>query len=211
MKTLYSSHILTKKYDLIEWDGDWFDNFDHPESRGLWFISGNSTNGKTAFMFQLAKELSKIDRVIFNSLEEGDSKTIQDAWKTQNVAECGKKVVLVKESPELLIKRLQKRQSPRFIIIDSFQYTGLNFEKTIKLKEMFPKKLFIFNSQMDGNKPMGKTAIRVQYDADLKIWVEGFKAFSKGRYLGKKWQQGYTIWEEGAKFYWDKKNNNNGK
>ena len=38
------------------------------------------------------------------------------------------------------------------------------------------------------------------YDATLKIWVEGFKAFSKGRFIGEKGN--YTIWEEGANKYW---------
>lgn len=34
------------------------------------------------------------------------------------------------------------------------------------------------------------------YDATLKIWVEGFKAFSKGRFIGDTGE--YTIWGEGA-------------
>ena len=38
------------------------------------------------------------------------------------------------------------------------------------------------------------------YDATLKIWVEGFKAFSKGRYIGPKGS--LTIWPEGAMRYW---------
>ena len=32
------------------------------------------------------------------------------------------------------------------------------------------------------------------YDATLKIWVEGFKAFSKGRFIGDKGE--FTIWDE---------------
>ena len=201
-KALSSTDLLSKKYDLIKWDGEWLDNFDEPEASGTWFVSGNSGNGKTSFLLELAKALSKFDRVLYNSLEEGSSRTMQQAWKRHQISECKRKVQLIQEMPEELIKRLDKRQSPRFIIIDSFQYTGLNFEQYRALKKKFPNKLFIYNSQMDGNKPLGKTAVRVQYDADLKIWVEGFKAFSKGRYLGKFYADGLTIWDEGAQKYW---------
>lgn len=204
-KAISSTDLLTKKYDLIEWEGAWLDNFDEPEASGAWFISGQSGMGKTSFMLEMAKELSKFGRVLFNSLEEGDSRTMQNAWIRHQVAECGRKIQLINEKPAELILRLQKRQSPEFIIIDSFQYTGLNFEQYLSLKKRFPNKLFIYNSQMDGNKPMGKTAIRVNFDADLKIWVEGFKAFSKGRYIGKFAAQGFTIWEKGAERYWNKK------
>ncbi|MFC4164013.1 hypothetical protein ACFOWU_10125 [Epilithonimonas zeae] len=207
-KALSSTDILTKKYNLIKWDGSWYDNFKHPESRGVWFISGNSGNGKTAFMLQLAKALSKYGRVLYNSLEEGNSLTMQEAWKQQNVAECGRRIQLINESISELEIRLDKRQSPDIIIIDSWQYTDLNWERYLLLKRKYHNKLFIFNSQMDGSKPMGKTALRVQYDADLKIWVEGFKAFSKGRYLGPEWEKGYIIWKEGAIKYWGQSTNN---
>ncbi|SIT25463.1 hypothetical protein SAMN05421786_1158 [Chryseobacterium ureilyticum] len=201
-KAISSTDLLAKKYDLIEWEGGWYDNFSEPEASGSWFISGHSGNGKTSFMLELAKALSKFDRVLFNSLEEGTSRTMQQAWKRHNVSDCGRSIQLIKEKYEDLKIRLNKRKSPRFIITDSWQYTGMTFEQYLDLKETFPDKLFIWNSQMDGNKPLGKTAIRIQYDADLKIWVEGFKAFSKGRYLGKYYADGLTIWEEGAQKYW---------
>lgn len=203
-KAISSTDLLAKNYDLITWDGEWYDNFDEPEASGSWFISGHSGNGKTSFMLELAKALSKFDRVLFNSLEEGTSRTMQKAWRRHNVSDCGRKIQLIKEKYEDLRIRLKKRKSPRFIITDSWQYTGMTFEQYLALKEEFPEKLFIWNSQMDGNKPLGKTAIRIQYDADLKIWVEGFKAFSKGRYLGQYYADGLTIWDEGAMKYWSK-------
>lgn len=201
-KALSSTDILSKKYDLIDWEGAWYDNFKHPEASGTWFLSGNSGNGKTAFMLQLGKELTKYGKVLFNSLEEGNSLTMQEAWKSQNMKDCGRKIQLICEDITSLMARLDKRQSAQFIIIDSFQYTGLTWENYRMLKARYPKKLFIYNSQMDGSKPMGKTALRVLYDADLKIWIEGFRAFSKGRYLGEYWEKGYTIWEDGADKYW---------
>ncbi|MEC3875968.1 ATP-binding protein [Chryseobacterium salviniae] len=203
-KAISSTDLLSKKYDLIQWEGEWYDNFEEPEASGTWFISGQSGMGKTSFMLELAKQLSNFGRVLFNSLEEGTSRTMQKAWKRHQVAEKGRKIQLIQEKPDELIARLDKRESPKFIIIDSFQYTGLNFDQYLAIKKKFPNKLFIYNSQMDGSKPMGKVATKILYDADLKIWVEGFKAFSKGRYLGEYAAEGLTIWEEGAQRYWNK-------
>ena len=206
MKKAWSStDLLATKYDEINWDGEWFDNFDNPEARGVWSVSGRSGNGKTAFLLQLAKELSKKGRVLYNSLEEGNSKTMQNAWKLHGLADCGRKIQLIKEDIKELTSRLEKRQSPNIIFIDSYQYTDLNFKEYLAFaRQKFDDKLFIINQQMDGNKIMGKTADRVNFDADLKIWVEGFKAFSKGRYFGKFWEDGYTIWEDAAIKYWGK-------
>lgn len=64
----------------------------------------------------------------------------------------------------------------------------------------FPRHLFVFSCQARGNKPDGRTANRIMYDAMLKIWVEGYRAHSKGRFLGPRgW---LDIWEEGSKDYW---------
>lgn len=203
-KALSSTDLLAKKYDLIDWDGEWLDNFDSPELRGVWSVSGQSGSGKTSFLLQMAKELTNHGRVLYNSREEGDSLTMQKAWKMHGLQDCGRKIQLINSTAEELEVRLSKRQSPDIIFIDSFQYMNLNFKEYLALKNKYSKKLFIMNQQMDGNKIMGKTGVKVNYDADLKIWVEGFKAFSKGRYFGKHWQNGLTIWDEGAKIYWGK-------
>ena len=203
MKKAWSStDLLATKYDEINWDGEWFDNFDNPEARGVWSVSGRSGNGKTALLLQLAKELSKKGRVLYNSLEEGNSKTMQNAWKLHGLADCGRRIQLIKEDIAELTIRLEKRQSPDIIFIDSFQYTDLNFKEYLAFaRSKFHNKLFIINQQMDGNKIMGKTGDRVNFDADLKIWVEGFKAFSKGRYFGKFFESGYIIWDKGAEMW----------
>ncbi len=205
MKKAWSStDLLATKYDEINWEGEWYDNFANPEARGIWSVKGQSGNGKTSFLLQLAKELSKKGRVLYNSLEEGNSKTMREAWKKHGLADCGRKIQLIKEDISELTVRLEKRQSPNIIIIDSFQYTDFNWKSFLKFKNKFHHKLFIFNQQMDGNKIMDKTGIRVNFDADLKIEVVGFKAFSKGRSFGKFFKEGFLIWDEGAQNYWGK-------
>ena len=48
--------------------------------------------------------------------------------------------------------------------------TTLNFKEYLAFaRNKFDDKLFIINQQMDGNKIIGKTADRVNFDADLKF------------------------------------------
>jgi hypothetical protein len=101
---------------------------------------------------------------------------------------------------EDLDARLKKRKSPDIIVIDSFQYTQMSFKEYQEFKARHRDKLLIFISQADGNKPSGRTAVSVMFDAALKIWVEGYRAISKGRYFGNKGY--YTIWKERADIYW---------
>jgi hypothetical protein len=50
--------------------------------------------------------------------------------------------------------------------------------------------------------PAGRSAKSVMYDAKLKIFTEGYRAFSKGRYIGSKGH--YDIWPERARTYFGK-------
>lgn len=202
-KAISSTDLLSKKFKLFEFSAEMFDAFDQPERAGTWFIWGNSGNGKTSFILELAKELAKFDKVIYNSLEEGAAHTMQKAWKRHNMQECGRRIQLVSESADDLKNRLRKRQSRRIVIVDSWQYTQMSFAEYLEMKREFPNHLFVFTSQAEGKNPSGRTALRVMYDASLKIWIEGYKAFSKGRYIGANGGV-FTIWEDGAEQYWGK-------
>lgn len=200
MARAYSvSDLLNKKYRLLPFKDKWHAAFGEPELSGAWFIWGNSGNGKTTFLLMLCKELSKYERILYNSLEEGAAHTMQQAFLNAGLASVKRRLVLVQESIEDLCLRLDNHKSQNIVVLDSFQYTNLTFEKYCALIKRYPKKLFIINSQADGKHPSGRTAKRVMYDASLKIWVEGYRAFSKGRYIGPIGY--YTIWGKGAQEY----------
>ncbi|WP_367867868.1 hypothetical protein [Pedobacter sp. WC2423] len=188
-------------FEDFDFEGEWFDAFDKPETNGIWFIWGNSSNGKTSFILKLIKYLTTFDvKAIYDSLEEGRRKSMQKAFREANMKEVTGKVIMVQEPIEELKVRLKKRDSAKVVVIDSIQYAMLSFQQFLSLKREFPKKLFIIISQAEGRKPKGRMANDVMYDADLKIWVEGHRAISKGRYIGKKGY--YTNWIEGAARYW---------
>ena len=199
-RALTIQNILEKQYKLFEFDGVWESAFSKPETSGVWFVWGNSGNGKTSFILQLIKYLTNFDKVLLNSMEEGTTHTLQKGLIQQNMMDVQNSVLVVNENAEKLENRLMCKKSPNIIIIDSFQYFQLTYVQYLKFKEKFPKKLLIFISHADGKFPAGRSAKSVMYDATLKIYVEGYKAFSKGRYIGEKGE--YTVWPEKALAYW---------
>ena len=204
-KGLTPAELDAIKFEVFDFAGEWFDAFDKPEINGLWFIWGNSGNGKTGFILNLVKYLTTFKRkVIYNSLEEGRRKTMQDAFRRSNMTEINGKLIMVQESMEELQERISKRKSAQIIVLDSIQYAWLSFKQFLALKKRFPSKLFIVISQAEGRSPKGRMAKDVMFDADLKIWIEGHRAISKGRFIGKKGY--YTNWIEGAARYWGQEN-----
>ncbi len=199
-RALTVSEIKAYKPNVLEFVGKWKDAIGNPELTGSWLIWGNSANGKTRFAMQLARYLTTFDRVIYNSLEEGLSQSIKEA--VVSVGLDKKFLLLDKESIEDLRTRLRKRKSPKVVIIDSLQYTGLTYMEYKDLRDEFRQKLFIFVSHADGKQPRGNVGKSVRYDANVKIWVEGYKAFSQSRYGGG---TPYVIWEKGAQEYWEYK------
>ena len=192
--------MLRMKKETYPFEGEWAETFGEPERCGVWFIWGRSGSGKTSFTMKLCKELARFGKVVYNSLEEGFSLTMKNALVKAGMQDVARRFVLISESMEELDARLKKRKSPGIVVIDSFQYTQMSFKDYQEFKNRHRDKLIIFISQADGNKPSGRTAVSVMYDAALKIWVEGYRAISKGRYFGSKGY--YTIWEERAKAYW---------
>ena len=200
-RALSISSIETKKYKIIPFGGELYEAFGTPEKRGIGLIWGGSGNGKTGLMLQLAREYSKHGRVAINSLEMGFSMAMRDAIVNSGLSEANRKIILLQEPIAELSERLLRPKSPDFIFIDSLQYSGLNYQKYKEFKEKHRNKFIYFISHADGKTPAGRAAKSIMFDADFKIWVEGYKAFSKGRYIGPNGGM-YTIWHEGAQRYW---------
>jgi len=182
----------------MNFEGPYKDSFGNPELIGSWLVWGESNHGKTAFLMELVKYLSKFSRVAYNSLEEGDSESMSRAVSRANIQECKGRVIFISESIPELRDRLKKQKAPGIVVIDSFQYTGMTYAQYVQLKKDFPKTLFIIVSHADGKQPDGKAAKKVRFDAFIKIRVEGFVAFPAGRYGGGK---PFVVWKQGAEAY----------
>lgn len=193
--------MLKSKFPVMPFSGKWQDSLGQPERSGVWLIWGQSANGKTRFAMQLARYLTQFARVAYDTLEEGARRSFQLAVIEERMHEVSRRfLILDRETPDELRERLSKQKSPDIVIIDSFQYAGMTWNEYKKLKEDFANKLFIFISHADGRNPEGRTAKKVKYDADVKIFVQGYRAEIASRYGGGKH---YIIWEEGAQKFWD--------
>ncbi len=200
-KALSITDIFRKSYDVLPFEGRWAEAFAQPERVGTWIIWGNSGNGKSTFAMQLCAELSKYGKVLYDSLEEGYSLTFRNKLQlVRNEMDLGKLQVVNEDIPDLS-ERLKRRRSADFVVVDSLQYTGMNYREYMKFKNTHPNKLLIFISHADGRNPSGRCAKSVMFDASLKIWVEGYKAFSKGRFIGENGGV-FTVWEDGAEKVW---------
>lgn len=168
----------------------------------VWGLSGN---GKSNFLMQFILALMGHGKVLYVSYEEGTEKTMQKlVFRHLNLDDHNGKIEFSDHSMtyDELVKKLKKKKSPQFVVIDSLQYAGINYQQYKNLKETFPRKAFLFISHATGKLPTGKTATDIRYDAGIKVRVEGYIAFVTSRYGGV---QNFIIWEDGAKKYWGNK------
>lgn len=199
-RTLSAKQVLTIKFDTIRLGGGWDECVGEIETTGIWFIWGNSGNGKTSAVVSLCKELSAFGKVLYNSREEGVSLTMQNTLRRYGMGELGSRFQLANMSLQELDEKISQQRSPKFVVLDSFQFMGLTYKDFRAFCERHKNKMLIFVSRTRGRQPEGRAAISAMYDASCKIWVEGYKAFSKGRFVGTTGEM--TIWDEGAKKYW---------
>lgn len=194
--------LESSKFKTMDFSGRWLDSFGCPEARGVWIIYGESFNGKSTFMAQVAKYLTGFvkSKVLINSLEEGRSESFRMNVRRANLDVVQDKILLGDRVPmDRLKDRLKSQRSPEVILIDSLQYTELDRETYHALKNQFPNKLFVFISQAEGKDPSGALGKHIRFDADVKIRVEGYKAFVQSRYGGG---VPFIINEKRASSYW---------
>lgn len=197
------SNVLSKKFNPLEFTGEWEASLGTPDKAFSAIIWGSSKNGKTEAAIKFAKYLTNFGKVAYNSLEQGLSATIQEAFIRNHMDSCGNSFMLLDREPfDELIIRMKKPKSPDFLFIDSVQYTRINKSQYYQLKELMLKKRkgIIWISQAKGKLPKGALADDIMYDVDLLLPVEGFKMFPESRFTGG--GEPFIIWPEKAAKYW---------
>lgn len=199
MKRAYSPKEIAKKtYKTLPWGGRWEEAFGLPEESSVWFVYGASAQGKSSFVMQLAYELTHYGQVLYLSYEEGVNQSFQERMLRFDLdKKQGWFRVVTNDTLEDLTERLKKRHSAKFIIVDSFQMAYWSYPETEALVKMFPKKSFIFISQVEKGQPTGKPARRLLYLADVKVRVQGFRAYCQGRFNPDAGNS-FVVWEEGV-------------
>lgn len=204
IKRAYSPlELYRKKCPEMAFEGEWKEVFGRPAPTGLWIIWGNSGNGKSSFTMQLAKYLCRFGKVFYNTVEEDIRNTFIKNVERTRMEEVNSRFKAAKLTLDELEKRMNDPRKEDIYIIDSFQAARLTHRGKMDYEAFcnrHPDKLIIFVSRAKGDQPKGEAAIDCMYDADVKIWVEGFQAVCKGRYETQPGKS-YIIWEDRAVKY----------
>lgn len=202
-KVLGVNQILSKHYKIMEDVPEWITNTLGvlPDPFHIQII-GRPKNGKTSFTMQLVRALAESKSIFYSSMEEGDSKTIQDAFQRVHMEDVAGKVMLgdgfyFNDLMEYLRGPGKRKQ---IVVIDSLDYMKLTKIQYIKLVEAFPRKSFIIIcwgglkgrdwvcDDFFGNK--------IKHMMGAIVGVGNFKTHTVGRYGPT---ESYTIWEKGVK------------
>lgn len=193
------SDLINRSFVTYPFEGEWLESFGEVERNFRMLVYGDSGNGKTEFVVQLAKYLAGFGKVYYNSFEQGVSKSLQDAFIRNNMMEVsGKLVIGDKDNFDDLVKKMGSRNSPKFCIIDSLDYMELSADQYKLLVEKFPHKSFVIICWSAGKKPKLQAAKDIEYMVDVKVRVHEYKAFPRSRFGGN---IPFVIWKE----YWENK------
>lgn len=197
-RTMSGAQLLELKQEMMTLGDGWDQCLGSIPKTGIVIIWGHSGNGKSAAAMSLARECAAYGKVHYNASEEGFGKSMQNHIRRFDIASLHTKFQVGIDTFDELMERLEKREAARVVVIDSPQAMGLKKSQFRALKEKYgSRKLIIFVSRSEGKEPLGKVAQDIKYEADIKIWVSGFKAFSHGRFYGYTGEK--VIWEEGAR------------
>ncbi len=200
-RALSVENVESANFKTLDFTGQWFRAVGRPQLTGSWIIYGPPKHGKTTFGMMLVKYLSSFERCAYDSIEEGLSLTIQLAMKRVNMSSAGGRVLLLDQvEMKDLVKYLDRHKSPNIIVVDSIQFAEMTFSQYKRIKQRFPKKLFIYVSHVEGSRPEGQVAKRIWRDANVVWRVEGHRAFPDGRYEGA--GEPIDVWPERAAEYW---------
>ena len=183
-KSVSVHSVLGNTYKTINLAPEWRKYIGHPEENFKMIVYGESGGGKTSFVMRLCVALAELGKVYYNSIEEGEGKSIQDALKRANVAQCkpGSFMLGDRDSFEDMVEKLAQKRSAMFVVIDSLQYINLTEDQYKRLVATFPRKAFIIISWSSGPTPKGNNAKAVEYMADVKTYVSNGTAISRSRF-----------------------------
>lgn len=205
-RALSNKNVCDASFEVAEFDGKWLASFGKPELRGAWIIFGESGSGKTHFALELLAYLTGfVEKGAYDTIEQGLSKSFQNSWNDAGMAEVGTKVIVYdKEQIPALRERLKRQKSPKVVVIDSVTaLVGFTRTSFAQLIAEFPDKLFIFIAHEEGGKPYPAVARHIRKLSEVKIRVEGFKAFVTTRFASAEGGgEDFVIWPEGAAKYY---------
>ena len=208
LRLINLSTFMDMKFNRVRFEGEWRNLIGDPVLTGIWMLWGQSSNGKTSAAIKLLRYLTKFEKCIYWSKEEGVSDTLQTAFNRENWMLSEKKKVFIPQTYwniENLKELLRQPKSPKIVFMDSLQIFGKLYSSQFyyDLKEEFAhKKLFVYVSQAEGKEPKGSIGDDVKYDSNVKMRVEGGKLTAQSRIMGSKYGEYVVVHEQLFNEYW---------
>ena len=208
-RALTLGNLYSKRIKTVLIDGIWqLVLGSYIELRGIWIIWGKEKNGKTWIALKLAEYLSKYEKVLYISAEEGTDKTFVDSCKRAKLTTGNKSLHFSEYIPlQELDNKLSQRKCAKIIFIDNCTI----FNDELKNGVMRPfihkhnNKLFVFIAHEERNEPYTYSAKLAKKLAKVIFYVKGLSCFISGRVPGGT----IVINEEKAALYHGNEINNN--
>ncbi|HBL74282.1 MAG: hypothetical protein A2W90_18180 [Bacteroidetes bacterium GWF2_42_66] len=124
--------LKEKKYETIDL-GEYNKLFGIIQSKFIITLYGPSGSGKSVYALQLCEELTKHGKLLYNSHEERDKKTIQDRVINFNIN--SPKIALGVSLPFAVMLDKIKKNHYSYLVIDSIQYMEFTYDQLKELVE----------------------------------------------------------------------------
>lgn len=196
MKKSYGVHqILNMEFDMFDMTEEWINTVGHLEKPFSMLVIGPPKNGKTHFLLKFLKALAPKYKVYYNSIEEGRSSTIRNAFRNVGMGDLppGRFMLGDGDTYEEMVLKL-RRNGANIVVIDSQDYLKMTLKQWTTLLETYKNKSFIMVGWLaDGKepKPMDAVAKKIQYRVGVYVVVKNHIAKAIGRYGTTK---PYVIW-----------------
>lgn len=203
-RTLTVKNLYDKKFRTFPFEGLYAKAMDMPETSGAWLIYGGEKNGKTWFALMLAGYISRFERTLYISAEEGTGKHFVASCKRANIEPGNSQLQFMEYMPlEELDERLKKRKAAKVIFIDNCTVYADELKGGVlrQLLLTHNEKLFVFIAHEDKGEPYTASAKLARKLAKIIVRVEGLTASISGRCPGGK----ISIDETKSALYWGEK------
>ena len=177
MRTFSPLDVTSCTVKTHPFTGDWHRLFEEPDVRFSTIVRGEAKSGKSTYAYKFAQYVSQFGRILYVSAEENiKSATVQNRLRYCGVVSEKIRFIYTKNVDNL--DTLLKTGGYRFVIVDSVQSLGMNFETFKHLKDKYRKRMLSWHLVMQ----MGVNITQWKHEVDCLVSLQRGIASVDGRF-----------------------------